>query len=232
MKEWCAGCIYIKMVRSGWHIGPTEHTGLVHWLVYSHFFTSPYGILNKMQVISLLLKADLKWHSYCGSTWCWWNRKQNQYRLENPSCWIILGVMWLQHAVQGVCLLWGEAIYRVWPGSNQRQEGSLVLVARLGGLHSIIKDHSSLQEDELHVKRYRTTNTDAKEKKLWDTLMKKNSQVDLHRADCVCSYSLLFVSSLWIWRKYENTVKASNSSCTQSLFYSITDLLVELKSLC
>lgn len=39
-------------------------------------------------------------------------------------------------------------VKRVWPGSDQRQEGSLVLVVCLGGLHSIIKDHSSLGQEE------------------------------------------------------------------------------------
>ncbi len=40
-REWCAGCIHIEMVRSGWHIGPFTRDWVLYILVF-YIYTSTW----------------------------------------------------------------------------------------------------------------------------------------------------------------------------------------------
>lgn len=177
------------MVRSGWCIGPTEFSVLSHIFYFFYFFPCLYSTLNYMQVISFLLKADLKWHFYCGSAWYWWNRKRDKYRLETPSCWITVYRVWFDLSVLfKVFVCYGVRCFTESDLAPTRDRKGLLSLSLawvvFTPLSRIIPAWMKLN----YMSRDTGLQTDAKEKKNYE----QNSEVDLHRADSVWLYSLHF----------------------------------------
>lgn len=201
----------VRMTHWSFH---TDHMELFHWLVF-YICTSPYSRLISMQVIALLLKSNLKWHSYCGSALCWWNRKHEQYRLQ------------IHHAE--LYWVWCDfsLSYRVFVCYRVRwfAESDLAPTRDRKGLLSlsfawvvftplsrIIPAWKNKMNYMSRVIEHRTQMLMEKKKTHTD---ERNSGVDFHKSNCVCSFCLCI---FWYeYEEYENTLKASNSSCTQAL---------------
>lgn len=114
----------------------SDQMELFHWLVF-YFCTSCSKLISsKLTSAWVKFKMTRLWFCIILVEW-----KHNNYRLQFFST--ILSVMWLQFLLKGFFF---NVVRWVWPGSNERQEGSLVLVICLGSFYSIIKNHSSLKK--------------------------------------------------------------------------------------
>lgn len=107
--------------QSGWHIGTftlTTWDELLHRLV-SYFWTSPWidfiasnFIPTQVRFKVTLLAVGLYYTKYQHLSVTKHQQETWLLQAANPSLWIILGVMWLELVIQGVCLLQSEENYR------------------------------------------------------------------------------------------------------------------------